>query len=292
MLDPVFGNCVFTTLCFAFFSAPECTRLAHIAMYHASVVYSGVQYSRLEHSVAVMELARRWARQVCTDSHLVDLIALAGLYHDIGHVALSHTMDQKLVEMGLEDHEVRSTNVLRRVNARICALSRLDEDFVCDAIRGRSCAGSAYLPWAYHVVHQPDRALPDVDRIVYLSHDLYKLKRGKRIDFQCLLNGLHIHNGDLAFHRNCHDQLREIREIRHMLFLDVYMHPRVTAYQQWILRLFCNSVTLGVLANWFKSWEWLQLTDVKVWACLETDPYYTQRLPVFYGLPPVLSNEI
>jgi HD superfamily phosphohydrolase len=230
-----------------------------------------------------MELARRWARQVCTDPHLIDLIALTGLYHDIGHVALSHTMDQKLVEMGLADHEVRSTNVLRRVNARIRALSSTDEDFVCDAIRGFYRAGSAYPPWAYHVVHQPDRALPDVDRVVYLSHDLYKLDRDRHIDSQCLLDGLFIHNGDLAFHQSCHDQLREIIEVRDMLFQDVYMHPRVTAYQRWILQLFCNTVTLGVLANWFASWEWLQLTDVKVWACLETDPYYTQRLPVFYG---------
>jgi HD superfamily phosphohydrolase len=136
--DAVFGSCVITPLCRAFLNTREHYRLKHVAMNHADILYAGVLYSRREHCIAVMELARRWARKLTQDERLIDLIALTGLYHDVGHVALSHAMDNFLVQVGLHDHETRSTHVVHRVNERLGSiLSTEEEDFVCDAIAGR-----------------------------------------------------------------------------------------------------------------------------------------------------------
>jgi HD superfamily phosphohydrolase len=269
--DSVFGSCVLTPLCAAFLHTPEHRRLKHIAMNHADILYASVLYSRREHCIAVMALARRWSKKLTQDARLVDLIALEGLYHDVGHVALSHTMDHFLQTYEVPDHEVRSALVIRRVNQNLGSLlSRAEENFVCDAIAGFVREGSIYPEWAYHIVHQPDRTLPDVDRIVYLCHDTYKLGVPCNIDVTRITNCIYIDDHRLRFSPECGADLNHIIELRTRLFAQVFQHPTVIDYQASLLTKFCVLYTRErLLALFHDDFSWLELTDVLLWAVLQ-----------------------
>jgi HD superfamily phosphohydrolase len=269
--DSVFGSCLLTPLCAAFLHTPEHERLKHVAMNHADILYASVLYSRREHCIAVMALARRWSMKLTLNARLADLIALAGLYHDVGHVALSHTMDHFLqLHEGISDHEIRSTLVVRRVNKRLGGLlSKAEEDFVCDAISGCVRADSVYPTWAYHIVHQPDRTLPDVDRIVYLCHDSYKLGVTCTIDVPRITNCLYIRDNTLCFASECEVELNYIIELRTRLFAQVFQHPTVCAYQTSLLTKFCLLYTKErLLALFHNDFAWLELTDVLLWSVI------------------------
>ena len=276
--DSVFGSCLLTPLCAAFLYTPEHQRLKHIAMNHADILYASVLYSRREHCIAVMALARRWAMQLTTNARLIDLIALAGLYHDIGHVALSHTMDHYIQLHGdIPDHEIRSSLVVRRVNTCLGGLLSTEEvDFVCDAIAGTIRTGSVYPPWAYHIVHQPDRELPDVDRIVYLCHDSYKLGITCSIDVPRITTCIYSDPLDqtLCFMHTCIADLNNVRDLRTRLFTQVFRHPIVCKYQTSLLTRFCLLYTEKRLLDLFHdNFAWLELTDVLLWSVLQRDHF-------------------
>ena len=277
--DPVFGECVLTPLCRAFLHAPEHFRLSHIAMNHANVLFQGVHYSRREHCIAVMELARRWALVFSNDTRLVDLVALAGLYHDAGHVTLSHTMDDFVCSMGIPDHETRSLQVLKRVNRRLLLLLDEEEQFVCDAISGTMRTDSPYPPWAYQIVHQPNRDWPDVDRLVYVLQDTYRLGQWTGIDVMYITSLLYLTpDGHLRFHPECTPQLLLVTEVRARMFQTVFRHPTVRAYQTLLMLQFCDLYGLTRLVDMFSTDAWMDLTDTLLWTTLLSDPESARRV--------------
>jgi len=222
-----------------------------------------------------MELARRWASRLTADERLIDLVALVGLYHDVGHVALSHSMDHYLQQsVGIPDHETRSAHLLLRVNSRLGnRLSPPEARFVCDAITGSISEDTCFPLWAYHVVHQPDRSLPDVDRIVYLCHDSHKLGFSSGIDVDWIMECLYIdeHSGGLAFSLACMPSLRHIVDLRGTLFLEVFEHDTVAAYQSFLVARFCALYTMDRVGALFQDFAWLELTDVLLWSVLNGD---------------------
>ena len=47
-------------------------------------------YTRLQHSVAVSVMAKQWCHLHCTDPLVLIALQIAALFHDVGHLALSH----------------------------------------------------------------------------------------------------------------------------------------------------------------------------------------------------------
>ena len=274
--DSMFGVCTLTPLCESFANVMEHYRLKHIAMNHADVIYPGISYSRREHCFSVMNLARRWAERLTKDPRLVDLIALAGLYHDVGHVTLSHTLDDFLTsKLEIPDHEVRSTMILRHVNHRLQLLKPIEEEFVCDCIRGHVRQESMFPKWSYRIVHQPDRQLPDVDRLSYLVHDAQRLGFPCPIDIGWVTCCIHVDktNGDLVFSKKCQIDLKHISESRETHLQKVFFHPTVLRYQTFLLDRFVKLIGVDTLKHMFlsDSLDWLSLTDIHLWETLSRD---------------------
>jgi HD superfamily phosphohydrolase len=268
--DSILGHCVVTNLCAPFVEAAEHTRLKHIAMHHADVLYPSLVYSRREHCIAVMELARRWASKLSGDARLVDLVALVGLYHDIGHVTLCHTMDDHLHSTtDVPTHETRSALVLQRVNRRLGRpLNPVEEQFVCDAIQGETPTSiSPYPLWMYQIVNQPNRLWPDVDRLVYLCHDTYKIGIHSGIDLPRLHASISVDRLTQALHFDPEYQidLDHIVSLRSHMFANVFWHPITQLYQRSLLHRFCTRYTTERLLQDFQDFSWLALTDTLLW---------------------------
>lgn len=101
--DPIHGYIEVSDEFLKIISTPIFQRLRQIkqtAM--AYVVYPGMMHTRFEHSLGVMHLSKELATFVIKNSGLdyneefIKMISLAGLLHDIGHVAFSHTFENFL----------------------------------------------------------------------------------------------------------------------------------------------------------------------------------------------------
>ena len=266
--DAVLGLRPLSPLCALFAAQPEHKRLRHIAMSQADVLYPSIMYTRREHCFSVMHLAREWGTRLSGDARLVDLVALAGLYHDVGHVTMSHTLDQYLcTEQCIGDHESRAAWVVRAVNQRLGGvLLPVEEKFVIDAITG--VPGTDFPLWAYRVVHHDDPRVPDVDRITYLVHD------ARRVGFPCLFDYRRVtdcirsrsDDTDLYFDDACARDIEQISVMRQIHFEKIFHHPVVVRYQQDLLHTFIRSIGMSTLVQMFKSDAWLQLTDTMLWS--------------------------
>jgi HD superfamily phosphohydrolase len=62
----------------------------------ANYVYPGAVHTRFEHSLGVMHLAGKIAKNLNIDKDRIKIIRIAGLLHDIGHGPFSHVSEQLL----------------------------------------------------------------------------------------------------------------------------------------------------------------------------------------------------
>ncbi|NON63409.1 HD domain-containing protein, partial [Acidianus sp. RZ1] len=69
----------------------------------AYLVYPGMNHTRFEHCLGVMNLSREFAKYALANNKtrlrddIIQLSAIAGLLHDVGHVAFSHTFENGLI---------------------------------------------------------------------------------------------------------------------------------------------------------------------------------------------------
>lgn len=129
--DCIYGHITVSKLCVAFMDVSEFQRLRRVRQLGvAHYAYPSAVHTRFEHSLGVMHLAGKFVDQLRNYVQISDrtkeLIQLAGMYHDIGHLAFSHLFDLFLSNLpegasvsnffDLHDHEDRSLFFVRLVN--------------------------------------------------------------------------------------------------------------------------------------------------------------------------------
>lgn len=232
--DCIYGQIVIPQLCVSFMDVPEFQRLRRVRQLGvANYVYPSAVHTRFEHCVGVMHLAGQLIdhlrNYVNIDDRTKQLIQLAGMYHDIGHLAFSHLFDLFLKESNSErsdffkhvDHEDRSLYFLRKVNAQLQLLNSDEEQFVCDVIRGVNRSGDhAYL---YEIVSNSQCGI-DVDKEDYLHRDSYHLGfPGFRSDYirSCAVVDDHKH---IAYKKKAYEDIKNVFETRERMHEKVYQH--------------------------------------------------------------------
>jgi len=109
--DSVHGFIRFSELERELIDSEPFQRLHHIRQLGiAFLVYPGATHTRFEHSLGVMELAGRMYDKIvekCPDSHKVpnieywrQVIRLAALCHDLGHLPFSHVAEEAILDKG------------------------------------------------------------------------------------------------------------------------------------------------------------------------------------------------
>lgn len=99
--DPIHGDIELSELELALIDSEPMQRLRRIKqLSFCSLVYPGANHSRFEHSLGTMHLAGRMARKLSLDE---ELIRLAALLHDVGHLPYSHSLED-VFEISHEDN--------------------------------------------------------------------------------------------------------------------------------------------------------------------------------------------
>jgi HD superfamily phosphohydrolase len=254
---PVYRYVKLGPLCRAFVDLPAVQRLRHIKQLgFVHYVYPSAVHTRFEHSLGVMHLAGLVVDTLNEQVDLVtprekELVQLAGLLHDTGHVAFSHLLDDIMVEQGLPPHEERSVQILREANAHLGLLDPGEEQMVATMITGAYQEGCG-KPYLYQIVANHVNGV-DVDRMDYLARD--SLHTGMP-GFQCdyLIASMAVRDGNIVLRSKAEPDLRLMFAARQRLFHTVYRHRTIVNMEAHIVRILKDLMPFDV--------PWTQVDDV------------------------------
>lgn len=275
--DCIYGHITVPPLCSVFMDQEEFQRLRRIKQLgNVSRVYPSATHTRFEHSIGVMHLAGKMCEQLglSKGNRFRELIQLAGLYHDIGHLPYSHLFDSILSIILIEKmddtydnddndneerenikrkditinthHEIRSLELFLGVSKRLRLLSTLEEDFVCNCIRGKveESFSQNYQtqlqlyninPYYFQIVASSATGV-DVDKLDYLCRDAYHTGMPSfQADYIICNAMIHPTKKNIIFNRKAYHDIKNMFEMRERMHELVYQHKVVNEYDNMYL---------------------------------------------------------
>ncbi|EQD36334.1 metal-dependent phosphohydrolase, partial [mine drainage metagenome] len=142
IFDPVHGPIHFGPEMLTLLSSAPIQRLWGIRQTGlAHLVFPGANHTRLEHSLGTYWTARGMAEAIGLSTREREVVAAAGLLHDIGHPPFSHTLDGPLTEaLGTTHEGIGRALVLGRAGPAVPPDRRLREALERAGISPRAVA--------------------------------------------------------------------------------------------------------------------------------------------------------
>ena len=271
--DCIYGFIKIPELCLNFINVTEFQRLRNIKQLGAVYfIYPSAVHTRFEHSIGVMHLCGKLIdvliyNNVKVSNRDKELVQLAGLYHDIGHIAFSHMIDVMLENNGYDNHEVRSCKLLEIVNNRLGLLSKDEVKKVQDIILGDfSNKSNKFL---YQVVHNNVCGI-DMDRLDYLQRDSYHTGLpGFQPDY--LINCVRVKDDTLSFLEKGREEIYLMFQTRRRFLVSVCRHKSVLMVEREIKSVISK---LNIIKEWDKI-DWVNFDDIELL-------YKLKRFPDIY----------
>ena len=229
--DPVHNYISVTeSLIYDLINTSEFQRLRRIKqLATTSYTFHGAEHSRFSHCLGVYHLANQvvasFEKHYPKDWNSEDslLTMAAGLLHDLGHGAYSHTFERLFGT----DHEAVTqeiiTNPATEVNA---VLRRVSPDFP-DKV-----ASVINHTYPNKQVEQLISSQIDCDRMDYLLRDAYYTGASYgRFDLTRILSVIRPHGNGIAFTINGTHAIEDYLVSRYQMYMQVYFHPASRAME-------------------------------------------------------------
>ena len=240
--DPLYGFVDLTET--KLVDSPVFRRLQDIKqLSHAHLAYPSAIHTRFEHSLGVLHLADRIARQLEFEDAEREVIRIAGLLHDVGHGPFSHLFESVLEMVNGEkiEHDTISMMLIREdpCISRILGSDRADQ--VVNILKGESVPGwdESKSTLATDVVSGP----LDADKMDYLRRDSYHIGVAYgQFDLPRLINTLTKtttkNESRLCMDSKGKDAIESYRLGRYLMHAQVYKHhARIAGDQMFLLAL-------------------------------------------------------
>jgi HD superfamily phosphohydrolase len=226
--DPLYGMITIPPLCALFLDTENFERLRNIRQLGLCFyVFPSATHTRFEHCLGTCHLASLVCDQL--KAHMSpreqELVCLAAMWHDVGHMAFSHLMDTYLEEFVTEEklvhHEARSVEALIQSNKALeYPLSASEVVTVSKMIMGDT--SNERKVFLFQIVAN-NKSGVDVDRLDYLQRDAYHIGHaGFQPDY--ILKCLTIKDNELAFYAKAEEELLNMFQTRRRLFRIIYHH--------------------------------------------------------------------
>lgn len=266
--DPVHGFIHFNRLEESLIDSKEFQRLRNIRqLAMTSLVYPGAMHTRFEHSLGVMELASRAFDLLTTKNKTLlegsldevgltplqgkQILRLAALLHDVGHLPFSHA-GENVLPKGKKHEDVSIAIIEDRFRGWIDGqLFKGATDLIVQLLNK-----DATVP-PLRLLNQLLSGQLDCDRMDYLLRDSLHCGVGYgNFDYARLLETLTVHEApegglDLAVDRGGIHALEALILARYFMFSQVYCHRTRRIYDIY-LELYTQSRYSGMFENLIK----------------------------------------
>ena len=234
--DVLYDHIHLSALDLAFVDHPLFQRLDGLRQLSiAHRVYKGAQHTRKGHSIGTAHLAEKWLTHLgVMGSRRAQLVKLAALLHDIGHAAFSHTFDHHVAKkLNLPEHEVRSVQLMRRINAHCLQLDQDEERFVEHVILGKTL--EPHEPFWFEIVANSETGV-DVDKLDYLMRDAYfcGVSVAAFQPMRIIANSKLV-DGHIVFRDKVYMDLFQMCQARFYMHREVYQHPTTLILERMLV---------------------------------------------------------
>ncbi len=212
--DPIHGNITLSDIELKLLDTPQLQRMRRIKQNGLCyLIYPAMNSTRFEHSLGVMHLAGRVADHLELGGEEKINLRIAGLLHDIGHCAFSHTSDAVLNKIGISHEENSIQMIIRTEIADILKENGINPIEVTELITGRGRFGKIISSEI------------DVDKMDYLIRDSYYAGVAYGIiDLERIIYGMKIIKGEMVINRGSLEAVESLLISRNMMYQTVYRH--------------------------------------------------------------------
>jgi len=212
--DPIHGNITLSDIELRLLDTPQLQRMRRIKQNGLCyLIYPAMNSTRFEHSLGVMHLAGRVADHLELSREEKINLRIAGLLHDIGHCAFSHTSDAVLSKIGISHEENSIQMIIRTEIADILKENGINPIEITELITGRGRFGKIISSEI------------DVDKMDYLIRDSYYAGVAYGIiDLERIIYGMKIIKEEMVIDRGSLEAVESLLISRNMMYQTVYRH--------------------------------------------------------------------
>ena len=241
-------------------------------------VYPSASHTRFEHSIGVYNLVDKLFKSLLENQpnlriskRDIELIKLAGLVHDIGHVCFSHSFDNKIrhkLDVKVEEHEIRGVSLFKHIVTKYnLPFDEKEVNLICNIILGKI---DKNYPRYYFEIVANSVTYFDVDKLDYLLRDSYHLGFQLGFQYDYLFHKMRIIDNRLCYNKKASYTLYSIFNARYKLHKEVYQHKVVCQIDAMLCDAIVQEKENLKLNDMFRNndFEWLKLTDDYVYVLL------------------------
>lgn len=312
----IWGDIEITDLARQIIDTPFFQRLHYIRQCGFSYkVFPCSTHTRFQHSIGVYHLVKLFINTILSkqpslnniSARTIELIAIRGLIHDLGHGPFSHTFDV-LVSKLLQDrkdskydhvqtHEQRTEwlfqHMIKNGNPKI-DISLDEVRFILSGLKNPDKD-----VWYDHLVYNPYYFF-DLDKIDYLLRDSHHFGLKQNIDVTRILQNCRVINNRLCFCSRIIDEIKFVFDLRHKMYHSIYTHHKVKMYEHLFIHLCSLFYKNEILYSLQSVQSFIELTDISIlswiqkmslWKNAEIRKPLPIQLPIIQEQKPVLNIE-
>lgn len=254
------------------------------------LVFPTATHSRFEHSIGTYHLAIEMITKIANKQpelkitpELIQLVGIAGLCHDLGHLMFSHLFDDHfLIDLPNYDELKLKTKNTSHENRSIYLLNylvdknniQLDKDqlkVIGDLINPKE---SDYVKWKnkyqigkwiFHIISNPLNSI-DVDKFDYLTRDTQAVGLKCGFDYTRIINDAKVIDNKICYSHQCSEDIYQMFFLRYRLHRQIYNHKAVKAIEILIIKLLFEIEKEYKISEYLMEPEkMLELIDSFIW---------------------------
>ena len=216
------------------------------------LVFPSAVHTRFEHSIGTYHLAKQMITNIKNNQpelnisdRIVELVSIAGLCHDLGHLAYSHLFDDMILpllenyhELGkLKHHEYRSVSLLNTIIKEYnLEIKPFEYQFISDLILENTDNYNNWNEklkvgeWIFCIISNKKNGI-DVDKFDYLVRDNNFLGLKISFDYSRLILQARVIDNELCYPKQAVDDIIHMFFLRYRLHRQIYNHKTIKAIE-------------------------------------------------------------
>lgn len=254
------------------------------------LVFPTANHSRFEHSVGTYHLATKMISNIAkkqpdlkVTDEIIQLVGIAGLCHDLGHLLFSHLFDDYFLDKlpNIKELEKKTSNTIHENRSKFLLNYLVDKysinlnkdqlKVIGDLINPKEAEYSKWKPkyhvgkWIFQIISNPLNSI-DVDKFDYLTRDTQAVGLKFGFDYSRLIFDARVIDNKICYSTQCSEDIYHMFFIRYRLYRQIYNHKAVKAIEILLVKLLFEIEKEYKISEYILDPEkMIELVDSYIW---------------------------